>query len=817
METNVTQTASRRRRQGQTLAEFAITLPTLLILVFGVIEFGRIFQAWVTLQNAARTGARYASTGQYYEDQFKMNTILNEAQPSDPDGFIPCVDDGPEAIRTYKGPAGNQSPSIDRRGTKTTVQPNGTGSTAVNIYTGGIESLFATWYDGRNCDPRESDDQERRKDMARILSIMLETRRGAAGLAIENDQWSVPSDKQNIAGNWALFPWFASWQTNPRPPRSDQARWFNVVVCSNRSFEDGSSSSYYNDGTPNSPNNRFWPYQGDSTLYQGANVVTPWAPSCLLNEVPAPTIDGKPNPLLANGGFSNAGQSWMDPGAPEDTVFVTVTFNHPLITPLRIASFIPLQARRSAIVETFRSAGNRKGTVFVAPIGANGSLETATATPTASPTFTNTPPFTNTPSPTPTVSKTPQGPFTCTLLSLSNKRLAGNQMQVDIANDNAQDTYITRVQLTWPNITAFAQMSLTQMSLNTVQNWVGNDPQNTAASTTTTDTDTKPGNPPFSTTSTSIRTISGGDSGQFGATFNIPPSTLLATYVTANQYAITVTLYNPLTPASPCILTSTATVVTSTPTVAGQPTATRTPTPDCASSLIGIKFNSFDNFGIVRYDILSQRTTTSTLVSVLINWKKYVATQRLVKVSLGAPPGQPGSVVVWDSGNVNQDSTPPTNSKTEGTWLTNYTIAAGAPGAPSITPIYFDFDGIYRYDDPELVASTNPLYGGPADFNFSEFELTCGTPGGSTGSTSGGQPTGKITPVNNPSPTPVPTQGPTKTPAPTLTPSKTPIPSATFTKGPPTATFTPKPPTATPPPTKPPTLAPPPTDANGNT
>src|SRR5690349_8575473 len=92
MDTQEVQTASRRRRQGQTLAEFAITLPTLLIIMFGIIEFGRIFQAWVSLQNAARTAARYASTGQYFEDQFPMQTILNEASPSDPTGFIPCVD-----------------------------------------------------------------------------------------------------------------------------------------------------------------------------------------------------------------------------------------------------------------------------------------------------------------------------------------------------------------------------------------------------------------------------------------------------------------------------------------------------------------------------------------------------------------------------------------------------------------------------------------------------------------------------------------------------------------------------------------------------
>jgi hypothetical protein len=56
--------SSTRRRRGQALAEFALTLPILLLLLFGIIEFARIFQAWVTLQNAARTAARYAITGQ---------------------------------------------------------------------------------------------------------------------------------------------------------------------------------------------------------------------------------------------------------------------------------------------------------------------------------------------------------------------------------------------------------------------------------------------------------------------------------------------------------------------------------------------------------------------------------------------------------------------------------------------------------------------------------------------------------------------------------------------------------------------------------
>ncbi|MEP6987256.1 MAG: hypothetical protein ABI970_16755, partial [Chloroflexota bacterium] len=188
------------------------------------------------------------------------------------------------------------------------------------------------------------------------------------------------------------------------------------------------------------------------------------------------------------------------------------------------------------------------------------------------------------------------------------------------------------------------------------------------------------------------------------------------------------------------------------------PSPTPTPTPDCASNLMLIKFNSFDNFGIVRFDILSQRNTTSTLKGFNINWQKYVNSQRLAQVSLVAFPEQPDAVVVWDSGDLNQDTTPPTNSHNEGTWLTDFTIPAGSPGSPSVTPIYFDFEGIYHYDD--YFASTNPHYGGASDFNFSTFEFTCGT-------TSGGTPTTQITPQLISSPTAFPTA--TDTPTATLT------------------------------------------------
>ena len=54
-----------RAAPGQSLVEFAIALPILLLMVFGIIEFGRILQAWLALENGARFAVRYAVTGDF--------------------------------------------------------------------------------------------------------------------------------------------------------------------------------------------------------------------------------------------------------------------------------------------------------------------------------------------------------------------------------------------------------------------------------------------------------------------------------------------------------------------------------------------------------------------------------------------------------------------------------------------------------------------------------------------------------------------------------------------------------------------------------
>jgi hypothetical protein len=51
--------------RAQGMVEFAIILPVLLVSIFVIIEFGRLFHAWLVVENGARFGVRYAVTGEY--------------------------------------------------------------------------------------------------------------------------------------------------------------------------------------------------------------------------------------------------------------------------------------------------------------------------------------------------------------------------------------------------------------------------------------------------------------------------------------------------------------------------------------------------------------------------------------------------------------------------------------------------------------------------------------------------------------------------------------------------------------------------------
>lgn len=63
--------------KGQALAEFALIVIVLVMLIFVIIETSRILWAWVTVQNAAREGARYAITGRANCGSDRLTCVVN--------------------------------------------------------------------------------------------------------------------------------------------------------------------------------------------------------------------------------------------------------------------------------------------------------------------------------------------------------------------------------------------------------------------------------------------------------------------------------------------------------------------------------------------------------------------------------------------------------------------------------------------------------------------------------------------------------------------------------------------------------------------
>jgi Flp pilus assembly protein TadG len=54
-----------RSERGQAMTEFAIVLPILCLLLFGIIQFGILYNNYVTVTDAARAGARKAAVSRH--------------------------------------------------------------------------------------------------------------------------------------------------------------------------------------------------------------------------------------------------------------------------------------------------------------------------------------------------------------------------------------------------------------------------------------------------------------------------------------------------------------------------------------------------------------------------------------------------------------------------------------------------------------------------------------------------------------------------------------------------------------------------------
>jgi VCBS repeat-containing protein len=484
------------RRQGQTLVEFAITLPVLLVLMFGIVEFGRIFQAWVSIQNAAREAARYASTNQYserYDNFIKLNRV------DDGNSIIPCqLDDAGVVTDPNPVVAGQASPEVIE-------------------YINTPERIFATWYQGRDCNPIRESDQDLRRDLLRIASIYetayLATvgrpelpaltvqpigildigvaslpNPGEEGYTAASNAAAAEAERDLRNFLWSNFnPDYPQYrptalglpdgQSGFPDTEADLRSYFNVMMCSNRPFLYADSQPLY----PEYGNQRFIevvdPPPADvilpsdlrtapvelrnivagTSVSPGANV-----PGCFLNEEPV----GQ-----GTEGFNytiNPGIRWLDPGAGGSRVTVVVTYFHPLITPLGMAQFVPISARRSAIVEDFKGAGAAAAFNPLTGDSGSGSDDTIivdnTATPTEDPDLliedTNTP----VPTITPTNTVAPRE-FACTNVILAeadfNETLPEAERKIAfqpyrvifrIRNDNNTPALVRSAKLNWASV-----------------------------------------------------------------------------------------------------------------------------------------------------------------------------------------------------------------------------------------------------------------------------------------------------------------------------------------------------------------------------
>lgn len=75
------------RDDGAAAVEFALIAPILLLLLFGIVDFGRAYQAKVELSHASREGARvYALSRDVEQARCAVRRAASTIEDPDPDG-----------------------------------------------------------------------------------------------------------------------------------------------------------------------------------------------------------------------------------------------------------------------------------------------------------------------------------------------------------------------------------------------------------------------------------------------------------------------------------------------------------------------------------------------------------------------------------------------------------------------------------------------------------------------------------------------------------------------------------------------------------
>jgi Flp pilus assembly protein TadG len=107
----------RRKERGQSLIEFALTAPLLIVLLLGLVEMGHAFNSYMTITAAARDSARLGAQLGVTSANSKptlLNLVVNETERLENDIPIasPTETGSPSTTGTYGTNCGTNDPGV---------------------------------------------------------------------------------------------------------------------------------------------------------------------------------------------------------------------------------------------------------------------------------------------------------------------------------------------------------------------------------------------------------------------------------------------------------------------------------------------------------------------------------------------------------------------------------------------------------------------------------------------------------------------------------------------------------------------------------
>ena len=99
----------KKNEKGASAVEFALILPILVLLIFGIVEFGLAFNNYITITHAAREGARLAAVdfnnpdlkAIIVERAYPVGITEDDIEITPPAGSLPNIGDPVEVEITY--------------------------------------------------------------------------------------------------------------------------------------------------------------------------------------------------------------------------------------------------------------------------------------------------------------------------------------------------------------------------------------------------------------------------------------------------------------------------------------------------------------------------------------------------------------------------------------------------------------------------------------------------------------------------------------------------------------------------------------------